>query len=148
MKKMAIITTIWHRAQFYSTYISNLWYLIMVTNMKKIHLVIIICGGMYKDRLTDWIHSGIPWFCYCRARNNKCIHKWSKCVLFEEYLITIRKHSTYNMFSNTSWKVMFKVVFPLPNIHYHAPLFIPLLFAILNFLKFIQTHHMQSYHYT
>ena len=38
--KMAI-TQIWHRAKLYFTCISSPWYLIMVLNMKKIHLVIV-----------------------------------------------------------------------------------------------------------
>ena len=37
MKKIAIITHIWHRAKFYCTCISDPWYLIMVPNLKTIH---------------------------------------------------------------------------------------------------------------
>ena len=43
---MSVITQIWHQAKFYFTCISGLWYLIMVSNMKKIsshH------RGMYED---------------------------------------------------------------------------------------------------
>ena len=38
--KIAQITQIWHRAKFYFTRISNIWYLITVPQMKKIHLAI------------------------------------------------------------------------------------------------------------
>ena len=36
MKKVAIITQIWHRAKYYFTSMSNEWYLITVTNMTTI----------------------------------------------------------------------------------------------------------------
>ena len=35
-EKIVIITQIWHKAKFYVIYISGTWYLIMVSNMKKI----------------------------------------------------------------------------------------------------------------
>ena len=48
-EKIAIITQIWHKAKFYFTRISGVWYLIIVLNMKKIHMTI-----MEECARTDW----------------------------------------------------------------------------------------------
>ena len=52
-EKIAIITQIWHRAKFYFTSIHGSWYMIMVPNMKKIHLAI-----MEECMRTDWEMDG------------------------------------------------------------------------------------------
>ena len=101
--KIAIITHIWHRAKFYFTCNHNTWYLIMVPNVRKIHLVITEeCARMerqmdrWTDRWMDRAHSYILWFCYCRAgHNNGMFHQqiivsnWCKLHCeFVRYLLT------------------------------------------------------------
>ena len=60
-EKIAIITQIWHRAKFYFTCINGPWYLIMVRNMKKIHLAI-MGECMRTDRRLDWWTGPVPIF--------------------------------------------------------------------------------------
>ena len=69
-EKIATITQNWGRDKFYFTCISSRWYLIMVPNMKKIHLAIMeecTRTDIWQHWQTDRTLSYIPWFCLGRA---------------------------------------------------------------------------------